>query len=68
RPGNPDWPIVRPADAEVYVDPDSRDVCVRKRGSHEYLGSFARAWLSRLVIIRFISVVRRTCRGCVVGL
>ncbi|MGZ5538039.1 MAG: hypothetical protein ACXWG0_05885, partial [Chthoniobacterales bacterium] len=45
RPGNPDWPIVRPADAEVYVDPDSRDVCVRKRGSHEYLGSFARAWL-----------------------
>jgi hypothetical protein len=43
--GNPNWRTVRPADAEVYIDEANGDVCVRKTGSHEYLGSFARAWL-----------------------
>ncbi|HJX26208.1 MAG TPA: hypothetical protein VJ252_08635, partial [Chthoniobacterales bacterium] len=43
--GNPKWRTVAPADAEVYVDETSGDVCVRKIGSREYLGSFARAWL-----------------------
>ncbi|MEY2526987.1 MAG: hypothetical protein QOE73_1758 [Verrucomicrobiota bacterium] len=43
--GNPKWRTVAPADAEVYVDQASGDVCVRQIGSHEHLGSFARAWL-----------------------
>lgn len=43
--GNPNWRTVRPADAEVYVDPASGDVCLRKIGAREYLGSFARAWV-----------------------
>ncbi|HET9418925.1 MAG TPA: hypothetical protein VFO30_06250 [Chthoniobacterales bacterium] len=43
--GNPVWPTVRPADAEVYVDETSGDVCVRKLGSREYLGSLARGWI-----------------------
>ena len=43
--GNPKWRTVAPADAEVYVDQTSGDVCVRKIGSREFLGSFARAWL-----------------------
>jgi len=42
---NPKWKKVRPADAEVYIDDASDDVCLRKTGSHEYLGSFARAWV-----------------------
>jgi hypothetical protein len=43
--GNPKWRTVAPAEAEVYIDDTSGDVCVRKIGSREYLGSFARAWL-----------------------
>ncbi len=43
--GNPKWRTVAPANAEVYVDQTSGDVCVRKIGSREFLGSFARAWL-----------------------
>jgi hypothetical protein len=43
--GNSKWRTVAPGDAEVYVDETSGDVCVRKIGSREYLGSFARAWL-----------------------
>jgi hypothetical protein len=43
--GNPKWHTVSPGDAEVYVDETSGDVCVRKIGSREHLGSFARAWL-----------------------
>ncbi|MEY2479562.1 MAG: hypothetical protein QOI04_489 [Verrucomicrobiota bacterium] len=43
--GNPDWRTIRPADAEVYVDLVSGDVCLRKAGTREYLGSFARAWI-----------------------
>ena len=42
---NPAWRTVRPADAEVYVDETSGDVCLRKIDNREYLGSFARAWL-----------------------
>ncbi len=43
--GHPSWRTTRPADAEVYVDPESGDVCIRAIKSHEFLGSFARAWL-----------------------
>lgn len=43
--GNPKWRTVRPADAEVYLDPGSGDVCARKTESREHLGSFARAWV-----------------------
>ena len=43
--GNPNWRTIRPADTEVYVDETSGDVCLRKTGSQEYLGSFARAWV-----------------------
>jgi hypothetical protein len=43
--GNPKWTTVAPADAEVYIDDKSGDVCLRTRGAHKYLGSFARAWL-----------------------
>jgi hypothetical protein len=42
---NPHWRAVSPAEAEVYVDETSGDVCVRKIGSKEHLGSFARAWI-----------------------
>jgi hypothetical protein len=43
--GNPKWRTAAPADTEVYVDPTTSDVCLRKIDNHEYLGSFARAWL-----------------------
>ncbi len=43
--GHPSWPIVRPAEAEVYVDQTSGDVCLRKIETREYLGSFARNWI-----------------------
>jgi len=42
---NPKWKKISPAEAEVYVDEATGDVCLRKIDSHEYLGSFARAWL-----------------------
>jgi hypothetical protein len=42
---NPKWRKVSPPDAEVYIDPASGDVCLRKIDSKEYLGSFARAWV-----------------------
>ena len=42
---NPRWKKISPTDAEVYVDETSGDVCVRKMGTREYLGSFARAWV-----------------------
>jgi hypothetical protein len=42
---NPRWRAVSPAEAEVYLDETSGDVCVRKIGSKEHLGSFARAWI-----------------------
>jgi hypothetical protein len=43
--GNPAWPTVRPAETEVYVDEANGDVCVRKIGTREYLGSLARGWI-----------------------
>lgn len=43
--GNPKWKTVRPDDAEVYVDAESGDVCLRKIDNRENLGSFARAWI-----------------------
>src|SRR5262249_42636880 len=42
---NPKWKKVSPADAEVYVDEKTGDVCVRKTDNHEHLGSFGRAWV-----------------------
>ena len=44
--GDPAWQYVPPAEAEVFID-ETRDgdVGLRRRGSHKYLGSFARAWL-----------------------
>ena len=43
--GKAHWNIVPPAEAEVYIDEQTGDVCARKRISREYLGSFARAWI-----------------------
>jgi hypothetical protein len=43
--GKQHWQIISPAETEVYVDERNGDVAVRKRGSHEYLGSFARNWI-----------------------
>jgi hypothetical protein len=43
--GDPRWRIIPPADIEVYVEEKNGDVCLRTRGAHEYLGSFARAWV-----------------------
>jgi hypothetical protein len=42
---NPKWKKISPAEAEVYVDEITGDVCVRKIDNHEHLGSFARAWV-----------------------
>ncbi|MBA2271054.1 MAG: lantibiotic dehydratase [Chthoniobacterales bacterium] len=42
---NPRWRTVPPAEVEVYIEESTGDVCLRKRGSHEHLGSFARAWI-----------------------
>ena len=41
----PGWRNVAPSEVEVHVDDSTGDVCMRQRGSHEHLGSFARAWL-----------------------
>jgi len=37
------WRTVSPAETEVYVDETTGDVCLRRIGTREYLGSFARA-------------------------
>jgi hypothetical protein len=42
---NPKWKRIAPSEAEVYLDPKSGDVAVRKIDNHEHLGSFARAWV-----------------------
>lgn len=42
---NPKWKKISPADAEVYIDETTGDVCVRKIDNQEHLGSFARAWV-----------------------
>jgi len=40
------WRTISPADTEVYVDETNGDVCLRRSGTGEYLGSFARGgWL-----------------------
>jgi hypothetical protein len=46
--GNPNWPTIRPADAEVFIDDATGDVCLRETRSQEYLGSFARNWIISL--------------------
>jgi len=43
--GDPRWRVIPPAEVEVYVEEKNGDVCLRTRGSREYLGSFARAWV-----------------------
>lgn len=40
-----EWRSVPPRDTEVFIDPDTGDVGLRKTDSREYLGSFARAWV-----------------------
>lgn len=42
---NARWRTVPPAEVEVHIAEGTGDVCMRKRGSHEHLGSFARAWV-----------------------
>ena len=42
---NPKWKRISPGDAEVFIDETTGDVGVRKIADHEYLGSFARAWI-----------------------
>ena len=43
--GLPGWQTIAPAETEVYINPENNDVALRERGSHRYLGSFARAWI-----------------------
>ncbi len=43
--GRPEWRMIPPAETEVYIDENSGDVCLRRRGTNEYLGSFARYWI-----------------------
>jgi hypothetical protein len=43
--GDSRWRIIPPAEIEVYVEEKNGDVCLRTRGAHECLGSFARAWV-----------------------
>ena len=43
--GAPHWRTISSSETEVYVDQTSGDVCLRRIGAQEYLGSFARAWL-----------------------
>ncbi|MFL6515322.1 MAG: hypothetical protein ACJ8M1_09900 [Chthoniobacterales bacterium] len=42
---HPTWKTVQPADAEVFVDDSTGDVCLRERGTGKHLGSFARNWV-----------------------
>jgi hypothetical protein len=42
--GRPEWQVISPAESEVFVNQANGDVGLRRRGSREYLGSFARAW------------------------
>ena len=43
--GSARWRRISPSEAEVYVDPESGDVCLRKIDTGEHLGSFARNWI-----------------------
>lgn len=42
--GHSAWQTVPPAECEVFINQVNGDVGLRRRGSREYLGSFARAW------------------------
>lgn len=42
---HPSWRQVPPSEVEVFVEEGTGDVAMRHRDSHEYLGSFARAWI-----------------------
>jgi hypothetical protein len=42
---NPRWRTIAPAEIDVFADESTGDVGLRTRTSHEYLGSFARAWV-----------------------
>jgi hypothetical protein len=42
--GHSQWQTVSPAECEVFINQINGDVGLRRRGSREYLGSFARAW------------------------
>ena len=41
---NPRWRIIPPAELDVYCNEQDGDVRLRRRGTNEDLGSFARAW------------------------
>jgi hypothetical protein len=43
--GDPGWRLIPPSEIEVYIDDKNGDVALRRRGSNEYLGSFARGWV-----------------------
>jgi hypothetical protein len=43
--GHERWRVIPPSECEVVIDEGSGDVGLRRSGSGEYLGSFARAWL-----------------------
>lgn len=43
--GHERWRVIPPSECEVVIDDASGDVGLRRYGSGEYLGSFARAWL-----------------------
>ena len=43
--GKPEWQNIPTAETEVFIDERNGDVALRKRGSHEYLGSFSRYWI-----------------------
>jgi hypothetical protein len=43
--GLPGWQMIAPAKTEVFINPPNNDVALRERGSHRYLGSFARAFI-----------------------
>lgn len=43
--GAPEWKIIPPAETEVFLHEQNGDVGLRRRDTHEYLGSFARAWV-----------------------
>ncbi len=64
--GNPAWKCIPPAEAEVFIDEAKNgDIGLRRRGTHEYLGSFARAWLIPLGFHPFsFSLGRHTPRLC----
>jgi hypothetical protein len=44
-PGKHQWHRIPPAETEVFINEANGDVALRKRGSHEYLGSFSRYWI-----------------------